>query len=202
MQDIQYITGFTAGELTPWLSTRFDLQAYRRGAALLSNFEVQPYGGIRRRHGSTFVAAAAEASGAVRLVPFHFSQSDSLMLELYPGGMRVYREGSLLTDDTGAPYVLDTPWSTAEQLGALRFTQINDVVYVTGPHHPPYCLARSADTAWSCRAMFPTLSPEKHTCSKRQSCVCCPKRMVHMLPWRQRRPPRRLRPKWYAMNMC
>lgn len=161
MQDIQYITGFTAGELTPWLSTRFDLQAYRRGAALLSNFEVQPYGGIRRRHGSTFVAAAAEASGAVRLVPFHFSQSDSLMLELYPGGMRVYREGSLLTDDTGAPYVLATPWSTAEQLGALRFTQINDVVYVTGPHHPPYCLARSADTAWSCREMYPNPFPRE-----------------------------------------
>ena len=161
MQDIQYITGFTAGELTPWLSTRFDLQAYRRGAALLSNFEVQPYGGIKRRHGSAYVGAAAEQSGALRLVPFHFSRSDSLMLELYPGGMRVYRDGCLLTDADGVPYVLATPWSTAEEVGALRFTQINDVVYVTGPHRPPYRLARTADTEWSCTEMYPNPFPRE-----------------------------------------
>ena len=34
MQDVQYITGFTAGEL----STRFDLQAYSRNAQQVLNF--------------------------------------------------------------------------------------------------------------------------------------------------------------------
>ena len=73
MQEYTYITGFTAGELTPWLSSRFDLQAYARGAALLSNFEVQPYGGVRRRCGTQHVStAAAQNSTAVRLVPFCF----------------------------------------------------------------------------------------------------------------------------------
>ena len=63
MQDVQYITGCPAGELTPWLSTRFDLQAYRRGAALLSNFDVLPYGGIKRRHGTEYLGEAAEQGG-------------------------------------------------------------------------------------------------------------------------------------------
>lgn len=161
MQDYQYITGFTAGELSPWLSTRFDLQAYHRGAALLSNFEVQPYGGIKRRGGTEWVGEAAEQSGAVRLVPFRFSEADALMLELYPGGMRVYREGALLCGADGAPYVLATPWSTADELAELRFTQVNDVVYVTGPHRAPQCLERRGDTNWRCVALFPNPYPRE-----------------------------------------
>ena len=78
MQEYTYITGFTAGELTPWLSTRFDLQAYRRGAALLNNFEVQPYGGLKRRRGTEYLGTAAtQTKGCVRLLPFCFSESDA-----------------------------------------------------------------------------------------------------------------------------
>ena len=157
MQDVQYITGFTAGELSPWLSTRFDLQAYRRGAALLSNFEVLAYGGIRRRCGTQWVGLAAEQSGAMRLVPFRFSESDALMLELYPGGMRVYRDGMLLGGEGGLAYSIVTPWESAAEIEALRFTQINDMVYVTSPYRAPQRLERRGDTDWRCVPM--ELSP-------------------------------------------
>lgn len=97
MQEVPHILGFTAGELTPWLSTRYDLQAYQRGAARISNFIVQPYGGVLRRNGTAFVAeSGAEREDAVRLFPFTYSESDSLMLEFFPGGMRVYRDGVAL----------------------------------------------------------------------------------------------------------
>lgn len=161
MQDVQYITGFTAGELSPWLATRFDLQAYHRGAARLSNFEVLPYGGIRRRRGTQWVGEAAEPGGAVRLVAFHFSESDSLMLELYPGGMRVYRDGILLTNDAAQAYALETPWDTADEVAALRFTQVNDVVYVTSPQRAPYRLERRADTDWRCVRLNPAPFPRE-----------------------------------------
>lgn len=161
MQDVQYITGFTAGELSPWLSTRFDLQAYHRGAAKLCNFEVLPYGGIRRRRGTQWVGAAAEQSGAVRLVPFHFSESDALMLELYPGGMRVYREGVLVTGEDAQPYALQTPWDTADEVATLRFTQVNDVVYVTSPHRAPHRLERREDSNWRCVELNPSPFPRE-----------------------------------------
>ena len=161
MQDVQYITGFTAGELSPWLSTRFDLQAYRRGAALLSNFVVLAYGGIRRRRGTQWVGAASEQSGAVRLVPFRFSETDALMLELYPGGMHVYRDGCLLDSEEGQTYTLSTPWDTAEELESLRFHQLNDVVYVTSPYRAPYRLERRSDTNWRCVRMNPTPFPRE-----------------------------------------
>lgn len=39
---------FTAGELTPWLAGRADLDPVSRGASRLRNFLVSPFGGLRR----------------------------------------------------------------------------------------------------------------------------------------------------------
>ena len=153
MQHNAQIIGFTAGELSPWLSTRYDLQAYQRGAARLENFLVQPYGGIRRRRGSQYVgAAASQEVGAVRLVPFKYSETDVLMLEFFPGGIHVYRDGVRLQKD-GQPYVITSPWTTAEQVASLRCMQVNDVVYVTSPIFMPVRLLRHADTDWSYEGM-------------------------------------------------
>lgn len=176
MQEIPHILGFTSGELTPWLESRYDLQAYRRGAALIRNFIVQPYGGLQRRRGSAFVGmAGSQEADAVRLFAFSFSDTDSLMLEFCPGAMRVYRDGVLQTvAREGAngvtervPYVLEHPWTTAEQVRTLRFTQVNDAVYVTCPSYPPVVLYRTDDTDWRWEAPsfdpYPraTYSPQK-----------------------------------------
>ncbi len=153
MQNTPIVLGFTAGELSPWLSTRFDLQAYQRGASLLQNFLVQPYGGLRRRHGTTMVGeAAVQDAGAIRLFPFHYSESDALLLELFPGGMRVYRCGELLRVNR-EPYVLEVPWTTAAQIASLRLLQVNDAVYATCQGYPPVGLWRYGDTNWLCREL-------------------------------------------------
>ena len=83
MQEVPIVVGFTAGELSPWLSTRFDLQAYQRGAARICNFQVQPYGGLELRPGTAFVGQLAD--GAVRLFPFSYAADDVLMLDFLPG---------------------------------------------------------------------------------------------------------------------
>ncbi len=157
MQHVPIVLGFTAGELSPWLSTRLDLQAYQRGAALLQNFFVQPYGGLRRRHGTACVGATAvQDAEAIRLFSFHYSESDALLLEFFPGGMRVYRHGALLEVD-GAPYVLTVPWTTTAQIASLRLLQVNDAVYATCPEYPPVGLYRYGDTDWRCEEL--TLDP-------------------------------------------
>ena len=151
MQEIPYLLGFTAGELSPWLQSRFDLQAYLRGAALMSNVLTLPYGGVHRRRGTEYIgASAAEGSTAVKLFPFRYSETDVLMLEFVSGGMRVYRDGKLLQYD-GKPYMLTTPWIAPNVVRSLRFCQINDVVYVTTVMHPPMMLVRDYDTHWYCR---------------------------------------------------
>ncbi len=161
MQHTPIVLGFTAGELSPWLSTRIDLQAYQRGAALLQNFFVQPYGGLRRRRGTTCIGTAAvQNADALRLFAFHYSESDALLLEFYPGGMRVYRHGELLQVD-GAPYVLSVPWTTAAQIAALRLVQVNDAIYATCAEHPPVGIYRYGDTDWVCEELSLEPSPRE-----------------------------------------
>ena len=153
MQDNAQTIAFTAGELSPWLATRYDLQAYQRGAARLENFLVQPYGGIKRRRGTRYVGpAASQSAGATRLIPFKYSESDVLMLEFYPGGIRVYRNGTLLQKD-GKAYTISTPWTTAALVASLRCMQVNDVIYVTSPDFTPVKLMRYSDTDWSYTAL-------------------------------------------------
>ncbi len=162
MQDSPFVLGFTAGELSPWLATRFDLQAYQRGAALVHNFLVQPYGGLRRRFGTEFLtAAASEVTEGERLIPFCFSESDSLMLELYPGGMRVFRNGRHVLREDGSIYELSAPWVTAAEVQALRCTQVNDVVYITSAYREPLVLSRYADNDWRCSVFTPSPFPRE-----------------------------------------
>lgn len=151
MQEIPYLLGFTAGELSPWLKSRFDLQAYMRGAEQLCNLLTLPYGGVQRRRGTEYIGqSAASGSTAVKLFPFRYSESEVLMLEFFSGGMRVYKDGTLLSYN-GEPYVLATPWIAPNVVRNLRFCQINDVVYVTSVMHPPMMLIRDYDTHWYCR---------------------------------------------------
>ncbi len=149
MQEIPIVQGFTAGELTPWLSTRYDLQAYQRGAARICNFQVLPYGGIQFRPGTEYVGRAGAAE--VRLFPFCYAEGDNLMLEFTPGCMRVYRDAALLKTAEGDTYTLATPWTSGRELSSLHFTQVNDVVYVCSPTQSPVLLSRYADDAWEIR---------------------------------------------------
>lgn len=148
MQEIPIVLGFTAGELSPWLASRFDLQAYQRGAAEITNFQILPYGGIQLRPGTCYVDQLSTT--ALRLVPFCFSEEDALLLVFHPGRMHVYKEGRRLQAANGDAYELLTPWDSAEMLATLHFNQVNDAVYVCCPTHPPVVLYRYHDTEWSC----------------------------------------------------
>lgn len=162
MQEIPIVAGFTSGELTPWLATRFDLQAYQRGAAEITNFQIQPYGGIQLRSGTSYISTLI--SKFVRLVPFCYAENDTLLLEFFPGGMHVYKNGKQLTTDGNAPFVLTTPWLDAEQLESLHFNQVNDAVYVCSSGHPPVVLYRYQDTQWRCvQPDFNTYPRETYT---------------------------------------
>lgn len=161
MQDNAQILGFTAGELSPWLATRYDLQAYQRGAARLENFLVQPYGGLKRRVGTRYVTSAfKQNTTAVRLVPFNFSESDMLMLEFTTKGVRVLRDGKVLQKN-GEDYVIDTPWTTDAMINSLTWMQVNDVMYMMTPDHATVLVMRHDDTNWSIEALVPNPYPRE-----------------------------------------
>ncbi len=146
MQDNPIINGFTAGELSPWLSTRFDLAQHRKGAALLNNFFIEPYGGLRRREGSRFVRHMDMITEglATRLFAFSYSQSDNLLLLFLPAELYVID----IQNPSETPHRIETPWTTAQIIESLHFAQVNDVVYVTSPHCAPMRLTRYSNLSW------------------------------------------------------
>ena len=93
------VTNFRAGELSPRLEGRIDLDKYNEGAQTLQNMLVFPQGGVTRRPG-TYFAGAAKDGGKVRLIHFEYSDEQSYVVELGANYMRFFKDGGILTEAT------------------------------------------------------------------------------------------------------
>ena len=85
------LSSFTAGELSPKLEGRVELEKYRQGCSELTNFLVLPQGGVTRRPGTLFLGEVKDSDDTTRLIPFQFKTSDTYILEFGDQIMRVYR---------------------------------------------------------------------------------------------------------------
>ena len=93
------LTNFRAGELSPKLSGRIDLQKYAEGCDTLDNMVVYPSGGITRRPGS-YYAGSSKDGGKVRLINFEFSDEQAYVLEFGANYIRFFKDGGILTEAT------------------------------------------------------------------------------------------------------
>ena len=74
------INSFNAGELSPYLYAREDIDKYTSGCQEIENFVPLPYGGVVRRPAIDYIANTAYDSKS-RLIPFTFNVSESFMIE-------------------------------------------------------------------------------------------------------------------------
>ena len=63
-------SSFTAGEISPRLEGRVDIEKYRDGLSELTNMVVMPHGGVTRRPGTEFLGQVKDNSVKTRLIPF------------------------------------------------------------------------------------------------------------------------------------
>lgn len=149
---------FTSGELSPHLFDRIDLEVYGAGCAYLRNFVPLPHGPITRRRGSRFVA---QASAEARLVPFSFSITQSFVLEMTPGKMRVFYEDGIVLNAAGnAPIEVATPW-TASDMPNLNWAQYKDWLYITDGRNEPRIIKRYSNTDWRIETPAWVAKPEQ-----------------------------------------
>ena len=87
------INTFTAGEISPRLEGRADIEKYLQGLSQLTNMIVQPHGGVTRRPGTEYLGEVKDSSDVTRLIPFEFKTSDTYALEFGDQYMRVFRNG-------------------------------------------------------------------------------------------------------------
>jgi hypothetical protein len=95
------ITNFRAGEISPRLEGRIDLQKYNEAVKELENMIVFPQGGITRRPG-TYYAGTTKDGGQVRLINFEFSDTQAYVLEFGNNYIRIFKDGGLVTAATTA----------------------------------------------------------------------------------------------------
>ena len=124
------ITNFRAGEISPRLEGRIDLQKYNEAVKDLSNMIVFPQGGVTRRPG-TYYAGTTKDGGQVRLINFEFSDTQAYVLEFGNLYVRIYKDGGLVTAATTAISAI-TKANPAVVTSNSHGMSNGDRVYITG----------------------------------------------------------------------
>lgn len=141
---------FAAGELSPLLFARVDLEKYHSGAALMRNFFVDYRGGASTRMGTDFIDFALHSDqGQPRLIPFIVSSEIAYMLEFGNFYVRFIANGGYVIDGgTGLPLIVASPYAVAD-LPLLKFAQSANLLTLTHPSYPIYNLTRITSTYFS-----------------------------------------------------
>lgn len=150
----QIIASFNAGELSPRLDGRVDLDFYRSGCRVLENMVPLPQGAATRRPGSRFVAEVKDSAKRTALLPFEFSSLQAYAIEVADQAFRFYRDKGRIESPPGTPVELATPYLLADLFDAdgrlrLKITQSADVLYLVHPSYAPRKLSRTSHTSWS-----------------------------------------------------
>jgi hypothetical protein len=148
VSDIQ--TSLAAGELSPQLYARVDLDKFQVGAALLRNFFVDYRGGVSNRAGTEFIA---QATGGARLIPFVVSTEAAYVLMFTNQSISIFNQGVFL-GTVAVPYVL-------ADLFDIAYTQSADVLTLVHPSYPPADLSRDATLTFTYTVITtgPDISP-------------------------------------------
>lgn len=136
------------GELAPALYARSDQTKYATGLRTCRNFMVMRAGGITNRPGTMFVCEQGVSATRGRLAKFVFNASQTYVLLFESAAMRVIQNGALLESSPGVPFVVSTPYATAD-LPLLKFSQSGDIITITHRNYPPIELSRTGHTAWA-----------------------------------------------------
>jgi hypothetical protein len=133
-------TNFTAGEISPKMLGRGDIDRYPNAVKYMANAYPLIYGGAKRHFGSHFEAEVKNSSDKVRLIPFIFSRDQAYILEVGPGYIRFYTpEGRL--ENAGVPVEVASPYISSD-LFELEYTQGADSMFLVTEDVTPQRLLR------------------------------------------------------------
>jgi len=140
---------FSGGEISPEMFGRIDDTKYQAGLAICRNFIPKPQGPIQNRPGFGFVRAVKDSTKKVRLIPFTYSTTQTMVIEVGAGYFRFHTQGATLLPVPGAaPYEITNPYAEAD-LFDLHYVQSADVLTIVHPNYAPRELRRLAALNWT-----------------------------------------------------
>ncbi|MCW1916981.1 hypothetical protein OJ996_25555 [Luteolibacter sp. GHJ8] len=132
---VKHQVSFGAGELSPWLDGRTDIEKYSGGCRLLENFIVLPQGSVQKRPGTEFMGKLPGGAEAARLVEFQVSTSEAAMLVLVDEGMQIFSQGKPVKDPGSA-------WMTVSGISGTRGSMAGTYKPMRMANgYPVYCLS-------------------------------------------------------------
>lgn len=140
-------TNFTAGELSPRLFGRQDIERYRNAVKSAENVFLLVQGGAIRRYGLRYTAKAKHADKHEILVPYVFSRSQAYMLEFGDAYFRVFFSDGGQVESGGLPYEVPTDYAEAD-LDEIDFVQSGDTMFLFHVDYPVRRLRRFGDASW------------------------------------------------------
>ncbi len=151
MSVFSVVNAFNAGELSPLLLARPDLEQYSRGCQILENFLPTPYGTAERRPGTQLMwALPPERGTSGRLAGFVFDSSNAYLLLFLSDRLVAFKPGTLAGWHSNCVVASGNnyPWAGLD-LDGLAFCQVNDIMCIVHPDAPPYKLARTGNMEFS-----------------------------------------------------
>ena len=137
---------FSGGEISPEMFGRNDDAKYQSGLARCRNFITKPQGPAENRAGFQFVRAVKDSSKKTRLIPFTYSTTQTMVIEVGAGYFRFHTQGATLLD-SGVPYEISNPYAEADLLD-LHYVQSADVMTIVHPNYAPRELRRLGALNW------------------------------------------------------
>lgn len=126
---------FAAGEISPYVANRVDLDKYKSALLTAQNLAIRPFGGCYRRQGSEFIGQVKYDDKPTALVAFNAGIDDAYLLEVGYQYIRIWEDGKY----TGTE--LSTPYNNVDN---LQFTQSADTMFICSGDYPIQCLQRTA----------------------------------------------------------
>lgn len=142
-----YQRSFNGGEVAPSMYARIDDGKYQSGLALCKNFLVEPQGPITIRPGFAYVNKTKQQDQAPRLIPFTYSNDQTMVLEFGDKYIRFHTQGQTLLDSDGDPYEVETPYSI-DDVFDIHYVQSGDVLTLVHPSYHPTELRRYGAADW------------------------------------------------------
>lgn len=141
-----YKASFNGGELTPEFFGQIGDAKFQTGLALCRNFVVKPQGPIENRAGFAFVREVKDSTKKVRLLPFTFSTTQTMILELGAGYFRFHTMGATLLNGA-VPYEIANAYAEAD-LFDIHVIQSGDVLTLVHQNYAPMELRRMGALNW------------------------------------------------------
>lgn len=129
---------FAAGEISPYVANRVDLDKYKSALLTAQNLAIRPFGGCYRRQGSEFIGKVKYDDKPTALVAFNAGIDDAYLLEVGYQYIRIWEDGKYTGIELSTPY---------DNVDNLQFTQSADTMFICSGDYPIQCLQRTA-TGW------------------------------------------------------